>query len=415
MKSDSVVFKGGSLIDGVNENAIENSVLIIKEDKIQFAGHANAVSIPKSSHQIDISGKTVLPGLIDAHLHLLGIKTLDPLDWVVDPPELRGMRAVMDVWRLIDRGFTTVRCCGSPNSLFLRKAIDEKSIIGPRIVSCGAMISQTGGHGDMVHSLPIDWIKPPRGYGRIADGEDECRKAVREQLREGADFIKICTTGGVTSERDLPTSAQFTIQEVRAVVEEAHNVGVKVASHAQGTKGIKNALLAGVDTIEHGYYLDEETIDMMLRQNSFLVPTLSIAEVTLREGQKANFPKAFMEKARRVHGAQLKSFKLACDAGINICCGTDFLGHPICPMGDNALEIELQVKNGRLPMEAIISCTKVNAQALGLDDKLGTLEPGKIADFVLVEGDPLKDIGILKQKDKIFAVYKAGVKVKKLE
>ena len=414
MESDYVVFRGGNVIDGINSEPLKNAVLIVKGDKIQYSGPLDSVAIPDRSYQLEISGKTILPGLIDAHLHLLGIKSLDPLDWIVDPPELRGMRAVMDAWRLVERGFTTVRCCGSPNSIFLRKAIEEGSITGPRVVSCGAMITQTGGHGDTVHSLPIDWIQPPRGYGRIADGADECRKAAREQLREGADFIKVCTTGGVTSERDLPTSSQFTIQEIRAIVEEAHNVGVMVSSHAQGTQGIKNALLAGVDTIEHGYYLDDETIEMILERNAYLVPTLSIAEVTLKEGHRANIPETIIKKAQSVHEAQLRSFNMASEAGVNLCCGTDFLGHPICPMGENALEMELQVKAGRSPMDAIISCTAVNAQALNLYDKLGTLEPGKLADLIIVDGDPLQDISILRQKEKIFAVYKGGTRVKSL-
>ena len=259
MDAQCTVLKGGRLIDGGGGAIVDNSAVVIKGERIEAAGAADTVKIPKGAEVVDTTGKTVMPGLMDAHLHLWGINRTNPLTLMIDPPEQRGMRSVMDVWKLLDSGYTTVRCCGNSNnmSIYLREAITEGSIIGPRILSCGAIITQTGGHGDTSHSLPIEWVNQ-RGVGRIADGADECRKAAREQLRAGADFIKLCSTGGVLSEKDLPTSCQYTIDEISAMVEEAHNVGAKVASHAQGTRGIKNALLAGVDTIEHGFYLDDE-------------------------------------------------------------------------------------------------------------------------------------------------------------
>ena len=248
----------------------------------------------------------------------------------------------------------------------------------------------------------------------MADGVDECRKAAREQLREGADFLKLCSTGGVMSEKDLPDSSQYTVEEISAIVEEAHHAGVRAATHAHGTQGIKNALLAGIDTVEHGIYLDDETIEMMIKQNTYLIPTLAIVDAIARKGPKANVPEIHVNKAYGLLEGHLKSFEAACKAGVNIGLGTDYLSDPMTPMGENAVELELYVKAGRSPMEAIVSATKINSEALGLSDKLGTLEEGKIADLIIVKGDPLKNIGILRDKSNISAIYKGGKKVPRL-
>ncbi len=413
MTGQVTVLKGGRLLDGNGGEPIDPSVLIFEENRIKWAGPlALLEKIPDSWTIVDVTGKTIMPGLIDAHLHFLGITSLNPFNWIVDPPELRAIRIVPDAWRLLDAGFTTVRCCGSSYSLHLKKAVAESCVMGPRVVCCGAMISQTGGHGDLAHFLPIEWIRSPRGWGRMADGVAECRKAAREQLREGADFIKLCASGGVTSERDLPTSSQFSLEEIQAIVEEAHAVGAKCAAHAQGTAGIKNALRAGVDSIEHGYYLDDECIEMMQERKTYLIPTLSIAHATLTRGLGEDIPRATIEKARGVHEAQLKSFERAYRAGIPIGCGTDYLGHRMCPMGENALELELQVRFGRSPMDVIVSATKINSEILGLDKELGTLESGKRADVIVVAGDPLRDISVLRGRANIVGVYKDGIDVR---
>jgi imidazolonepropionase-like amidohydrolase len=404
------VLTGGRLIDGTGTAPIEDPVVVIKGERIEAVGNADAVEIPRGADVIDTAGKAIMPGLIEAHVHILGITSMNPLTWVIDPPELRGMRAVMDVWNLVSRGFTTVRDCGNSNSLYLKRAINEGSIIGPRIVSCGAIITQTGGHGEFVHYLPVDWINQ-RGIGRVADGVDECRKAAREQLRAGADFIKFCSTGGVMSEKDKPVSPQYSVDEIRAMVEEAHNVRAKAASHAQGTEGIKNALQADIDTIEHGFYLDDEAIEMMVKQEVHFVPTLAIVEAIVSKGAEAGVPEVSLNKARRVQEVHLKSFEKACQAGVKICSGTDYLSDPMGPMGENVVELELQVKAGRSPMDVIVSATKINSEALGLSDRLGTLEAGKLADLIVVDGDPLGDISVLRDKTKIVNVYKGGTKV----
>ena len=411
--SNLTVLKGALLIDGNGGTPINDSVLIIKGDKIEGVEKATEVKIPAEAKLIDVSGMTVMPGLIDAHCHIHGIKSMHLMTCVLEPAELRGIRAVMDTWRLIDGGFTTVRDCGNLNGPYLRKAVEEGSIIGPRIVSCRAIITQTGGHGDVAHSLPIDWVKQ-RGICRVADGVDECRKATREQLREGADFIKLCSTGGIMSEKDSPTSSQFTVEEIRAMVDEAHSAGVKTSSHAQGTTGIRNALLAGVDTIEHGIYLDDDCIEMMIKQNNYLIPTLAVVEAIANKGLMAGVPEIHVNKAKNVLGARLQSFERAWRAGVKIGLGTDYLSDPMTPMGENAIELELYVKAGRSPMEAIVCATKVNSEALGLADKLGTLEVNKLADLIIVNGNPLKDISILRTKENIISVYKSGIKMPRL-
>ncbi len=414
MEDNYLVLRGGQLIDGNGGIPIDNSILIAKGEQIEAVGRIESIEIPKESEVIDISGKTVMPGLIDAHVHLLGVKDLNPLTWTLDHPVLRGIRAVMDAWKLIDNGFTMVRDCANQNCFHLKKVIEEGGMIGPRILCCGGMITQTGGHGDMPHSLPIDWVKN-RCLGRIADGPDECRKAAREQFRDGADFLKLCSTGGVFSEKDLPTSSQYTIEEIKAIVEEAHCVGAKVACHAQGTQGIKNAIKAGVDTIEHGYSLDDEAIEMMIKHNTYLIPTLAIIDVIITKGASVSIPDVSINKARSVQEDQWKSFEMACKAGVKIGFGTDCLGIiESLRFGENATELDLHIKAGRSPMEAILSATKINSEALGLDDKLGTLEKGKLADFIIVNGDPLRDINILRKTSNIISVYKGGIKIPRL-
>ncbi len=216
------------------------------------------------------------------------------------------------------------------------------------------------------------------------------------------------------SEKDLPTSSQFTLEEIRAMVEEAHNVGARAASHAQGTKGIKEALVAGIDSIEHGFYLDDEAIEMMVKQNTYLIPTLAIVEAIITKGPEAGVPAVNVNKACGVQEVQLKSFDKAWHAGVKIGCGTDYLSDPMSPMGENAVELELYVKAGRSPMDAIVSATRINSEVLGIDDRLGTLEAGKLADVIVVEGDPLRDITILRDRANIVHVYKDGMKVHRL-
>jgi len=413
MAERMTALKGGRLIDGQGGAPIENALLLIKGERIEAVGGSEAIRIPAGADVIDVTGKTIMPGLLDAHLHFLGIKSMNQVTWIIDPPHLRGMRAVMDAWKVVDAGFTTVRDCGGMLAIYLKRAIEEGSIVGPRIVAAGLAISQTAGHADW-HFVPQAWNERLM-LGRVADGVAEVRKAAREQLREGADFLKIMTTGGVMSEKDEPTASQFSMEEIQAFVEEAGNASVKTATHAQGTQGIKNALLAGIDSIEHGFYLDDECIELMLKQGTYLVPTFAVAEAIASKVLEVGVMESSVRKARSIQEAQIKAFKKAYQAGVKCGLGTDYLSDPLSPMGGNAIELEMYVKKAGLsPMEAIVCATRNNAGLLGLGDQLGTLEAGKLADAIVVDGDPLQDVTLLKARERITHVFKRGLPVPRL-
>ena len=414
MRKGHTVLKGGRLIDGTGSEPVDDSVLVMKDDLIESVGSAGSDRYPQDAEVIDVTGKTIMPGLIDAHIHLFGHRSMGQITWFMDEPLLKGMRSVMDIWKLIDAGFTTVRDLGGVNALYLKRAVNEGSVVGPRILAAGRGITQTGGHGDIIHSLPAEWSHRLM-LCRIADGVSEVRKAAREQLREGADFLKIFTTGGVMSERDVSFSSQYCLEEIRAFVEEAHNVGVRTASHAQGTQGIKNALLGGVETIEHGIYLDEECIDMMIKKGRYLVPTLAIFQAIVTKGAEAGVLESSIRKAGTAQEAHVESFKNAYEAGVKCGLGTDYLSDPMSAMGENAIELQLYVEvAGLTPMEAIVCATRNNAEVLNLADEIGTLEPGKCADLLVVDGDPSQDISILRDRKNILRVYRGGAQVPRL-
>ncbi|MBU2514247.1 amidohydrolase family protein [bacterium] len=403
----TTVFSGGILIDGNGQKPISDAIVIITGNIIAYAGKASTVEIPQNVTEIDITGNVIMPGLIDSHVHLQGLLTTDPKELIMVPPEVRAIRSTTDLLNLLDAGYTAVRDCGDLNAIYLKTAVSEGSIIGPRIFACGTMICQTAGHGDPFHSLPEEWVIQ-RGLVEIADGADQCRQAARKQLRRGADFIKICTTGGVLSERDAPAMSQYTIEEIRALTETAYAGGVMVSTHAQGATGIKNALKAGVDIIEHGSLADDEAIEMMVKQDTMLVPTLSLGRVLASLKPGSGVPALYIDKAKRVVEEKIKTFDKSWRSGIRIGCGSDFLSDPISPMGENAVELEHQVKSGRSTMDVIVSATKINSQILGAEDRIGTIEKGKLADLIIIDGNPLEDISILRNRSKIVRVYKNG-------
>jgi imidazolonepropionase-like amidohydrolase len=247
-----------------------------------------------------------------------------------------------------------------------------------------------------------------RGIFRLADGADDCRKAVREQVREGADFIKICTTGGIMSQRNHPNEVQFSAEELSAIVSETHDHGKKVASHAQGRNGIINAVRAGVDTIEHGTYIDEEICGEMAERGTFLIPTLSIINKIATEAGSYGMSAWALKKAAELNKVAVTTFNIALERGVRIACGTDFSGASPMRHGENAIELMLMVQAGMSPYNAISSATKVAAEALGIQEHTGTLEKGKCADILVVDGDPLQDVSILKDKGRIRMVIKEG-------
>jgi len=397
----------GRLVPG-DGAPIDDAGLLIEDERVVAAGPAEDVNAPAEAERIDHGDATVTPGLIDAHLHLQGGRSMDPFAWVRESSELGTARATADLRALLGAGFTAVRDVGSETGLALRAAVEEGEIPGPRVFTSGQSISQTGGHGD-AHYLPYEWVEDGDGVATLADGPAECRKTARKRIREGVDCVKIMTTGGVLSEKDAPDQSQFTDAEIRAFTEEAHRVGIPVASHAQGAPGVNAALHNGVDTIEHGFYLDEESFELFAETGAIFVPTLAIMHRLVTRGDEHGVPEYGLEKAREASEAHFEATRRAYEAGIPIALGTDFIGPDLIPHGENALEAELLVEEiGLTEREAIEAGTRVAARTVPAED-IGVLKTGARADFVAFEADPLVDIEALYDPA---AVYKGGRRVR---
>jgi len=421
LKEEKILaFVNARVIDGTGKPPIEKGVVVVKGNVIVDVGSDASVEIPEDAKVIDVKGKTIMPGLIDAHLHIIGMRTGDFVkEPIITPFGVFFARAVKDLEALINAGFTTIGDAGSIVALHLKYAVNEGTIVGPRIVAAGLPLSQTFGHGD-THYLPIEWVdyRTTKKFtplaGLICDGVDECRKAARYALREGADYIKIMATGGVLSEKDRPEYRQFTLDEIKAIVDEARAAGRFVHAHAQGSEGIKNAIIGGVKVIAHGIFIDEEGMEMAKERNVIVVPTFSIVEKLLQVGAKVGVPEWGLRKAEEVHKEHLENIRKAYRAGVKIATGTDFAGGPF-KHGENAMELKLFVeKLGMKPIEAIVAATKNGAEAVGLKDRIGTLEKGKLADLIVIDGNPLADINVLLDTNKVLLVMKEGNIVKNL-
>ena len=406
------------VFDGLG-NLFKGSV-VVEGSRIVDVGSEGSVEVPKDAEVIDLGGMYLLPGLIDAHLHLVGMRTGDFVkEPLLTPYETFVARVVKDLEELIYSGFTTVGDAGSLIAVKIKQAVNEGTVVGPRIIAAGLTLSPTFGHGD-THYLPIEYVdfrttkKLTPLTSLICDGVDECRKAARYALREDADFIKIMATGGVLSQKDRPEYRQFTLEEIKAIVDEARAAGRFVHAHAQGTEGIKNAILGGVKVIAHAIYIDEECSALAKDLDVVVVPTLSIVDKILSIGSKIGIPEWGLKKAEEASKAHINNIRKAYKLGVKIATGTDFCGGPL-RMGDNALEIKLLVENvGMEPKEALIAATRVAAEAVGLKDVVGTIEKGKIADLIAVSGNPLNNLDILMNKENIKLVIKEGRVVKKL-
>ena len=393
----------GTLFTG--REVIEGGRFVVDDGRVTAVGTREGIE--PNGERVDHSDAVVTPGFIDAHLHLKGARSMDPMQWVAGTTAEDAARAVADAETLLDAGFTTVRDVGSDVAIGVRNAIDAGEIDGPRVFTSGLSVSQTGGHGDL-HMLPLEWVEDGAGISTLVDGTDECRRVARERHRDGADLLKIMTTGGVLSEKDSPREAQFTDAEVRALVEEAHRVGMPVASHAQGAPGIKRALENGVDTIEHGFHIDEACLDLFAETGATFVPTLAIMHRIVTRGEEHGVPDHGLRKARNAREAHFEAVKRAKDAGVPIATGTDFIGPELVAHGENALELELLVEEvGFTPAEAIAAATTVAGRTIPAD--VGGLAAGNYADFLTLGGDPRDDIGNVRD---VTAVYKSGEEVR---
>jgi imidazolonepropionase-like amidohydrolase len=405
--SGVVVLRAARLIDGTGAAAVAPGVVVVTDDRITAVGTDRTVTIPAGATTIDLGDATLLPGFIDAHVHLIGRTLGDPEGDdapVKDFDSFGAILGVANAEKTLLAGFTSVRNVGAPHfdDMALRKAITEGFVIGPRIEAAGHAIGITGGHCDENGFKP--GILPPSPINGQANGDEEIRQAVREQIKYGADVIKTCATGGVLSEGDAVGASQYTQEELNVLVSEANRLGRKVAAHAHGTEGIKFAVRAGVASIEHGSFLDEEGAKMMAARGTYLVPTLSAGEAAENAAKSGVLTGLRAQKAYAAAAAMRKAIRLAMANHVPIALGTDA---GVDPHGKNAHEFVLMVEWGGLtPMQSIVAGTSSAATLLGWDHDVGTLAAGKWADVVAVPGDPLSNIHAL---EKPVFVMKNGI------
>ena len=402
----------GTLIDGTGRDPLPNAAVLIESDRITGVGPLSQLSVPRDARRIDAGGCTILPGFVDCHVHLT-YRDHDLRRHLLNQPTYNLLRSTQLMRATLEAGVTTCRELGGADA-GMRRAVDEGIVPGPRMQIAVAMISQTGGHGDSW--VPADVRVPKRPWlpNSIADGVDGVRQVTRELLRAGADWIKLCATGGITSPTDDYWEAQYTVEELRAAVHEAEAKGMRVAAHAEGTSGIKNALRAGVHSIEHGWFLDEECIELMVEQRTWWVPTLALVPLAYeRRRSDPDFARHASadvlrkdEEVYRLQQAQVPLWKRAVERGVRVGMGTDQSTRLLT--GENLVELRFMVESlGMSPMQAIVASTATAAECLGRPD-LGTLEPGKLADVVVFDGDPLADIGSLGDPARMKLVVQGG-------
>ena len=401
---EKLALVGARLIDGTGKDPVENAVVQIEGNLIKKVGPKAKVKLPKKCQIINVSGATIIPGLIDCHVHL-SMGRFDTLLFQTAIHEHLMMKAIKGVARArrtLEMGFTTVRDEADVGWLacHLRDAIAQGYVEGPRILACGQYLTSTGGHGDMIPW----WISRNDDISHVADGVEGVRKAVRRQIRANTDWVKVVATGVIFDSR---AKQEWTQEELDALVDEAHGRERPVSAHVGMAKGTLAAVKAGVDTIEHGTELSEEVIELMIEKGTYLVPTLYAPWAFVRYGLEVGFPPEWVEMAKPVVKPHFDWNRKAWKAGVNIANGSD-CGMPTQPHGTNAKELELLTKNGMSTMEALVTATKNAAAALKVGDELGTVEVGKLADLVVIKGDPLSDIKILQNKEKIGLVVKDG-------
>jgi imidazolonepropionase-like amidohydrolase len=399
----TVAIRAGHLLDVKTGKTLSNQIIVIQDDKIVSVG--SGTQIPAGAQTIDLSNATVLPGLIDAHTHITMTTNFGYSRLGISIPR-EALNGARNARVTLDAGFTTIRNVGASGftDVALRDAINAGDVPGPRMLVSGPALSITGGHCDD-NLLPFEWHAQSEG---VADGIEAVQRKTREIIKYGADLIKICATGGVLSHGDNPQASQFTLEEMKAIVTDAHRLGRKVAAHAHGAQGIRWASEAGVDSIEHGSYIDDAAIAEMKKNGTYLVPTLYLADWFLANAERIGTPPELIAKGREVMPAARKNVARAFAAGVKVGFGTDAA---VYPHGLNAHEFAVMVKLGLTPLQAIQAATINDADLLGWSDKVGTLEPGKWADIVAVDADPLADVTTL---ERVKFVMKGGEVVKNL-
>lgn len=410
-----LVIRGGRVVDGTGRGPIEDGVVVVRGERIERVGPAAEVEAPRGPEvrELDAAGLTVMPGLIDLHVHFTGDTEMDARRRYLPGNEsYKTIVGAVAAAETLEAGFTTVRELGHghpPNKYALTRAINEGLLYGPRMQNAGWSISQIAGHGDP-HFLPQHWVQESRPRSTFASGVEDCRRVVRLNFGEGADLVKIYSSEGSLVAASVRKSAvpNFTLAETEAMVDEAHRRGARVASHATEAVGARTAVVAGVDTIEHGGSMgdDPEIFDLMARNGTFFNPTLTVYKVLITEGERMGVHPNGIATAKQLYRQIQEYIPALRAAGVKVSLGTDT---GLMARGKNAMELELLVADaGFTPMEAIVAGTKTSAEAMGWSKEIGTLEPGKLADVLLVRGDPLADIRVLRDKGNVVRIVKAG-------
>lgn len=404
---------GGTLIDGTGADPTSQATILIEGSKIAAVG--KDVQIPSGSEIIDAKSKTIMPGLIDSHIHNMGLKEHPKIDRVSRPSELALIRSIGDCRALLAAGYTTLRDCGGTNGVLLRKAAAEGSLSGlPRIVAAGLLVVQTFNSIDDP-ALPLECsdartTRHAAHQGReclVCDGVDECIKGTRYALGFGADFIKTFVSGNYLGENESSSDLQFHLSEIKAIVETAAQAGKFVTAHSQNRISSKNAILGGVKTIDHAHGTDDDVIALAMEHNAIFISSLASLQLILERGTVA--PPWLVERAKHEWDQTIEGYERMRRAGAILAAGSDFNGSPMAPLGNNAVELELLTKYcGFSPMEAIVATTKNGASACFMDEKIGTIQPGKYADLLIINGNPLSDINILQHVNNIKMVMLEG-------
>ncbi len=411
-----LLIKHANIVDSINEGKENCNILI--EDGVIKDIFGNVEVMPETDETIDLTGKWLMPGLIDMHTHLnaeAGINKsgMSGSLWrTCTPPPLKAMHFLHNAQKTLMSGFTTVRNCGhvtyySPEDIAVRDAIDKELVIGPDIVACGGFITMTAGHGDLSFSRNLRRL-PEYGYGdRCFNGPWECVEGVREKVRFGADFIKVMASGGMGSSGDEPDWPNYTVEELTAIVNEAHDLKRKTAAHSHCKESSRRCVEAGIDTIEHGCGLDDELCEKMSANGQFLVPTMRVIHACLNSKDPEEKYKAGLLVDIHEHALQC-----ALRQGVKICYGTDSIN--ALKHGENGLEILNLLSSGVKPKTIFDALTYVSAQALGRADKIGLIKEGMTADLIVIDKNPLNDITILSDGSNIKIVVKQGKIVKNI-
>lgn len=401
----SFYLRGAQIIDGTGRDPIEHGTILIENGRISEVGGPE-LPLQPGVEVADVTGQTIMPGMVDCHFHGIYRDASSHEDYDFRrSPEESMIVAALNAQIILEGGFTTARDVGTRGltAVTLRNMIDAGILTGPRIRAGGPIITSTGGLSDHYGY----WGCNHNALGRIADGAQEITLAVREQIKYGVNNVKLEASGTGISTYSHSTKQTTPEEDLRAAVIEAHRNGVRVACHAQGNASIKNAVRAGVDTIEHGSFLDEESISLMKSHGTVLVPTLSVMYLYVNKGPEVGVPVWAVDKFRGDLDAHIESFRLAHSSGVPIALGSDS-GHAFNPQEMIAFELELMVRFGMSPMEALVAATATGAAAVGLGDQVGRLLPGMQADLLVVDGAPLSDVRILQQRERLTAVYKGG-------